>query len=274
MCLRQHAKNEFGVEAQHEVSKLDALPTEECIKFSQRLKLSEAQQRLIEVNLRRRNRFLQAQERDRQENVDDHTKASTTQGNSWVQQAEKKASKPIMMALTALGAAGRYPKPPDLPQGAIAFKCRCCCETLPACFATDSDHWREHLAEDISPYTCILPDCPTPFATYTTVSDWENHFKQEHQSRRICQLCADNHIAFPGLEALLAHHKTEHAEVTSPRVVQDMVFRSKGKTIGTSQCPLCGLTGLAYSTGFIRHVLDCIHDFSLYSLPWDRLCQD
>ncbi|PNP49959.1 hypothetical protein THARTR1_09290 [Trichoderma harzianum] len=142
MCLRQHTKNEFGVDAQHDVSKLDALSTEECMKISQGLKLSEAQQRLIEVNLRRRNRFLQAQERDRQESVGDPTKASTTQGNSGVQEAEKKASQPAMMALTALGAAGRYPKAPDLPQGTIAFTCPCCCETLPACFATDNDYWR------------------------------------------------------------------------------------------------------------------------------------
>lgn len=142
MCLRQHTKNEFGVEARYDVSKLDALSTEECIKISQELKLSKAQQRLIEVNLRRRSRFLQAQERNRQESVGDPTKASTTQGNPGVQEAEEKVSQPIMTALTALSAAGRYPKAPKLPQGAMAFECPCCCETLPACFATDNDHWR------------------------------------------------------------------------------------------------------------------------------------
>ncbi|KAK4064268.1 uncharacterized protein Triagg1_9064 [Trichoderma aggressivum f. europaeum] len=146
MCLRQHTRSEYGVElgqeAQNGVSKLDALSTKECIKISKELKLSAAQQRLIEVNLRRRNRFLQAQERDRQENVSDHPKAPTTQGNLRAPEAKEKASQPAMMALTALRPAGRYPKAPDLPQGAIAFKCPCCCKTLPAHVATDNDHWR------------------------------------------------------------------------------------------------------------------------------------
>lgn len=274
MCLRQRTKNEFGVEARYEVSKLDALSTEECIKISQELKLSKAQQRLIEVNLRRRSRFLQAQERDRQESVGDPTKASTTQGNSGVQEAEEKVSQPVMTALTALRAAGRYPKAPKLPEGTMAFKCPCCCENLPAVFANDNKLWRDHLFEDISPYTCILPDCPTPFATYSTVPEWENHFEEKHRSCHICRLCEYNHITFPGLEALVAHIRTEHAEVASPRLVQTMAFWSEVKTIGTSQCPLCDKTGLAHSPEFVQHVLGCIHDFSLYSLPWDRLCQD
>ncbi|KAL6695290.1 hypothetical protein J3F84DRAFT_394865 [Trichoderma pleuroticola] len=277
MCLRQHTKNGFGVDAQHDVSKLDALSTKECMKISQGLKLSEAQQRLIEVNLRRRNRFLQAQERDRQENVGDHTKASTTQGNSRVQQAEKKASQPVTMALTALRPAGRYPRAPDLPQGATTFKCPCCCETLPAEFAKDNRLWREHLFEDISPYTCIRPDCPTPFATYTTITQWENHSMKAHRACFACGLCKNHYTAFPGMGALTAHIRAQHAESAS-QIVSRISYTShsshEAKNIGTNQCPLCDSTGISHSPEFVRHVLDCIHDFSLYSLPWDRLCQD
>lgn len=146
VCLRQHTRSDFtvgiGREVQNDVLKFIALSTVECIKISEGLKLSNIQQRLIEVNLRRRNRFLQAQERDQQESVDDPTKASTTQGNSWFQEAEKKASQLTMMALTAVRPADRYPRAPKLPQGATAFKCPCCCETLPAEFANDDKLWR------------------------------------------------------------------------------------------------------------------------------------
>ncbi|PKK55072.1 hypothetical protein CI102_72 [Trichoderma harzianum] len=273
----RRATNEFGVAARYDVSKPDALSTEECIKISQELKLSKVQQRLIEVNLRRRNRFLQAQERDQQESVDDPTKASTTQDNSWFQEAEKRASQPAMMALTALRPADRYPRAPKLPQGATAFKCPCCCETLPAEFANDDKLWREHVFEDISPYTCILPDCPTPFDTYTTIPDWEAHFKTTHRRCYVCKECKNHSTAFPGLAALAAHIRAQHSESASPDSVETLLLESlesPGKTIGTNQCPLCDSTGLAHSQEFIQHVLGCIHDFSLYSLPWDRLCQD
>ncbi|KAK0755886.1 hypothetical protein N5P37_011562, partial [Trichoderma harzianum] len=265
MCLRQHTKNEFGVEARYDVSKPDALSTEECIKNPK------------SSSCLRRNRFLQAQERDQQESVDDPTKASTTQDNSWFQEAEKRASQPAMMALTALRPADRYPRAPKLPQGATAFKCPCCCETLPAEFANDDKLWREHVFEDISPYTCILPDCPTPFDTYTTIPDWEPHFKTTHRRCYVCKECKNHSTAFPGLAALAAHIRAQHSESASPDSVETLLLESlesPGKTIGTNQCPLCDSTGLAHSQEFIQHVLGCIHDFSLYSLPWDRLCQD
>ncbi|KAL6822101.1 hypothetical protein J3E69DRAFT_382669 [Trichoderma sp. SZMC 28015] len=249
ICLQQHTKNDMST------------------KVSE---LSEAQQRLIEVNLRRRNRFLQAQERYRQESVGDHTKASTTQGNLQAQEAEEKAPQPVMMVLTALSAAGQYPEAPKVPQGTMAFECPYCYETLPAIFANKKKLWRRHLAKDISAYTCILPDCPTPFATYSTVFDWENHFKKKHPSCYNCLMCDDSDsIAFPDVEALKAHIETEHGKAVSPGLFDAMISFSPAKTIGTSQCPLCGLTGVAHRETFIRHVLDCIHEFSLYSLPWD-----
>lgn len=66
ICLRQHTRNdlsiEVGKEAQSGGFKFERLSTEERIKVSEKFKPSDTQQRLIEVNLRRRNRFLRAQE--------------------------------------------------------------------------------------------------------------------------------------------------------------------------------------------------------------------
>jgi WD40 repeat protein len=127
---------------------------------------------------------------------------------------------------------------------------------------------RKHLAEDISPYTCILPDCPIPFATYTTVLDWEKHSKSEHRPCRICPLCENAHTAFSGMEDLATHIETEHAGVGSPDFVLTAISWSGVATIGVSHCPLCDSTGPEYAPEFIQHVLGCIHDFSLCSLPW------
>ncbi|KAL7905793.1 hypothetical protein GGI35DRAFT_123193 [Trichoderma velutinum] len=272
VCLRQHTRNGFGAEAQHDVARLETLSTDECIKISEGLKLSEAQQRLIEVNLRRRNRFLQAQRFAQHDIFCRPNKASTAHGNSGG--AENTPSKSAITANMALTAAARYPRAPDLPQGATNLKCPCCYETLTAKFANDNSMWREHLVGDISPYTCILPDCPAPLATYTTVAEWEKHFEDNHRPWHTCWLCDDSNSAFPGLEALAAHIQTKHAEEASPGFARTVTCWSDVKTIGTSQCPLCDLTGIALSPEFIRHVLNCIHDFSLYSLPWDRLHQN
>ncbi|EHK20998.1 uncharacterized protein TRIVIDRAFT_223464 [Trichoderma virens Gv29-8] len=66
ICLRRNTSNKFGIEVGKEdrkdVFKFERLSTQEIIKISEEVQLSKAQQRLIEVNLRRRNRFLQAQE--------------------------------------------------------------------------------------------------------------------------------------------------------------------------------------------------------------------
>ncbi|KAJ4860088.1 hypothetical protein T069G_05076 [Trichoderma breve] len=104
--------------------------------------LSQIMEAIIRPGIRSRLPQGDCTERDQQDNVDDPIKASTTQGNSWFQEAEKKASQPAIVALTALRPADRYPRAPKLPQGATAFKRPCCCETLPAEFANDDKLWR------------------------------------------------------------------------------------------------------------------------------------
>ncbi|KAM0260060.1 hypothetical protein ACHAQJ_002984 [Trichoderma viride] len=324
MCLRQRSRNEdhkdAGKKAEGDDFKFKKLSTQECINTLKAFKLSDPQHRLIEVNLRRRNRFLRAQEHseklkarqneesakgdDIKEGIDDEielfsnmealslgsskrvtmrdlgkrrilppptipeTKASTAEGSFQVRKAKKMASQPAMTAITALTAAVQYPKAPDACQKSTMFKCPCCCQTLPAEFGTDKNLWKKHLAEDISPYTCILPDCPTPFATYTTVFDWEKHFKREHRPCRVCPLCENADAVFSSMEDLATHIETEHAETASPDFILTAISWSGVATIGVSQCPLCDSTGPEHAPEFVRHVLGCIHDFSLLSLPW------
>ncbi|KAJ4264712.1 hypothetical protein NW764_015797 [Fusarium oxysporum] len=62
LCLRQGTKKEPGNEAEKDDFKFEKLSSQEFINTSKEFELSEPQQRLIEVNLRRRNCFLRAQE--------------------------------------------------------------------------------------------------------------------------------------------------------------------------------------------------------------------
>lgn len=62
LCLRQNSRKEAGNDAVRNDFKFRKLSTQECITTSKEFELSEPQQRLIEVNLHRRNRFLRAQE--------------------------------------------------------------------------------------------------------------------------------------------------------------------------------------------------------------------
>ncbi|KAJ9483423.1 hypothetical protein VN97_g9983 [Penicillium thymicola] len=127
---------------------------------------------------------------------------------------------------------------------------------------------RKHLSEDISPYTCLLEDCPIPFATYATERHWENHVKNKHPPRRLCPFCQDMSTIFLSMEAFLEHVQVEHAETVSESLMMAVMSHSGVVTIGVTHCPLCDSTGPESDPEFIRHVLNCIHDFSLRSLPW------
>jgi hypothetical protein len=127
---------------------------------------------------------------------------------------------------------------------------------------------RRHLTEDISPYTCLLEDCPIPFAIYATQQDWENHVENKHPPRRLCPFCLDMSAIFTITEAFREHLKVEHGNMVSESLIMAVASHSRVVTIGVTDCPLCDTTGSESDPGFITHLLNCKHDFSLRSLPW------
>ncbi|KAJ5721580.1 uncharacterized protein N7483_009514 [Penicillium malachiteum] len=127
---------------------------------------------------------------------------------------------------------------------------------------------RKHIFEDINPYTCLLEDCSTPFATYATERDWEKHVKDKHPPRRLCPFCQDSSTIFLSMEALLEDVQVEHAEAASESLMMAVMSHLSVVTIGVPNCPLCDSTGPESDPEFIKHVLQCMHDFSLRSLPW------
>ncbi|KAI0377864.1 hypothetical protein F5Y04DRAFT_263425 [Hypomontagnella monticulosa] len=274
--------------------------------------LSPPQKRLIEANLRRRNRFIQAQRHSellRTGNIflDDAvsqlaigpstaqleskrtpvdkgkapqrsvprdaptisgTSASVPESAFRIHPREKMAVRPAMTAITILTSAIQYPNPPKPRPDHQLFKCPCCCQSLPMDVAIETTLWKKHLSEDLHPYTCIVEDCPKPSTMYVTKHDWEEHVKSEHSPRRVCPLCEDTPIIYLSVGDFMDHIRQEHPETASDGFLATLLSSSSVITIGTDHCPLCDSTGPESSPEFISHVLECIHNFSLTSLPW------
>ncbi|KAH8704487.1 hypothetical protein GQ44DRAFT_630230 [Phaeosphaeriaceae sp. PMI808] len=76
LCWSHHTGEDLGKETKKDAFKFEHLSTQELIDTSNKFELSEPQQRLIEVNLRRRNRILRAQEHSKVLKADYSTKIS------------------------------------------------------------------------------------------------------------------------------------------------------------------------------------------------------
>lgn len=66
----------------------------------------------------------------------------------------------------------------------------------------------------------------------------------------------------------MQHIQNDHAEAASEDMIAFLLSSCMTITIGVTRCPLCDSSGPESDPEFIQHVLRCIHDFSLTSLPW------
>ncbi|KAM5442400.1 hypothetical protein MferCBS31731_002278 [Microsporum ferrugineum] len=177
--------------------------------------------------------------------------------------------------ITAITASTQYPrllKPCDNERKKHKIlKCPCCCQPQPETMAENTDAWKQHLVDDISPYTCIADDCPTPHILYSTRRDWENHVKTEHRPNRwICPICNHAGAIFSGLEAFTVHMQNQHADVLPMDGVETLLHWSAMTSYGLTCCPLCDSSGSLDAPELIDHILQHTHDFALRALPWPK----
>ncbi|KAJ9151784.1 putative transcription factor Zn, C2H2 protein [Pleurostoma richardsiae] len=165
-----------------------------------------------------------------------------------------------------------YPRPPPTKAETDFFKCPCCCQTLPI-MISQGNRWRKHLTTDLTPYTCVLNNCPTPGKLYATKNAWKEHMLEDHPMLQywLCFACADSK-QFSSEEALVAHTRESHRNTISDdqlAVLLPACVRTVPADI--SSCPICpGLDG-AENIGrdsLIDHIANCVHAFSLRALPW------
>ncbi|KAI1149604.1 hypothetical protein F4825DRAFT_453287 [Nemania diffusa] len=279
------------------------------VDYFANLKLAPIQERLIEANLRRRHRFLEAQRHShglkdtstkayqliipRQttaESTPSHTKqgvnstparqtlppnprhnspmttVTSTSGmdSKWGGLRDSRRPGSTVTRITNITAAARYPKAHASWEQKL-IKCPCCCQAIPAS-EMEGTQWRKHLANDISPYTCILENCPTPYKLFATHYEWKEHFMDDHPSQWSCPCCADAHM-FKSLSGVINHIRSKHPDAISDRL-DDLLSDAEIKVMGITKCPLCDSEGPQDSPDLVEHVLQHVHDFSLRSLPW------
>lgn len=135
--------------------------------------------------------------------------------------------------------------------------------------------YRKHVADDLSPYACILPGCVKPEVLFSTKEIWRQHLLEEHRSSEywICFACGDG-TQFPSEDAFTAHTRTKHVASVSPDqmlLVAQMCRRSVPTEIRS--CPLCnwpdtGEEGEVDKDILLDHIAKDLHSFSLRALPW------
>ncbi|RDK37648.1 hypothetical protein M752DRAFT_308545 [Aspergillus phoenicis ATCC 13157] len=262
--------------------------------------LTVIQQRLIEANLKRRNRFLYAQRHAIKLSGWDPTVSTSIQtpqkvplppgANPFARSTEepelpkvystttasdvqdpiqlptRSSAQPTTTVISAISSRVTYPKPPPLKSDQNIFQCPCCCQTLPASVGKGSQ-WK-----DILPYTCILEDCPRPERLYHTKDLWLSHMLTDHggTSHWVCLACngsSEPRVFFED-SALTEHLEQKHSRGIKPQQIPMLAsawHRKQPPSI--ESCPLCALTDPDINV-ILNHVAEHLHAFSLRSLPW------
>ncbi|KIY03000.1 uncharacterized protein Z520_01466 [Fonsecaea multimorphosa CBS 102226] len=273
-------------------------PSDTLKAFDDRDQLTSVQLRLINANLKRRNRFLYAQRHSRklaepyrvEQTPNSFPPARKDLSVTTAQKppADDSAATKLEAATEALNANHlgqfsqissttsriRYPHPPNISSDVKFFKCPCCCQTLDRVFST-GNRWRMHLAEDICPYTCIYDECPMPEATFATRQAWMDHLTgAEHLDNRCwrCLICTDG-VRYGDSSHLSEHIQQSHSDSIAINQIP-MVLEASTQILPATaplSCPLCRpIHGAGTKTprSNLKHIAEHIHDFALLSLPW------
>ncbi|KAM3076313.1 WD repeat-containing protein 88 [Clarireedia jacksonii] len=167
----------------------------------------------------------------------------------------------------------KYPRPPKIEKGARIFMCPCCCQTLPVTLS-EGTRWKKHVADDLSPYTCILPDCVNAEVLFSTKETWRQHLLKGHRSFEywVCFVCGEDK-RFQNEDKFTEHTKTTHAasvNLDQIPLLRDICKRSTPMELRS--CPLCnwpdGEKGTVDQDVLLDHIARGIHSFSLRALPW------
>ncbi|KAL7936122.1 hypothetical protein V8C35DRAFT_250369 [Trichoderma chlorosporum] len=168
-----------------------------------------------------------------------------------------------------------WPHPPRIDKDRASFICPCCYQTL-AKKQSNQLLWRSHLSGDLSPFTCIFPDCNVGTSMFISRDAWKTHMRLKHRSSKYweCFACtnADTSMTFLSHKDFMDHMSSQHEDTISPTNISRLSnICEKTIPIIVKACPLCILQpqedGLD-PEALLDHIADHIHDFSLLSLPW------
>ncbi|KAH0526123.1 hypothetical protein TsFJ059_009491 [Trichoderma semiorbis] len=204
--------------------------------------------------------------------VTGYTIASTAEGTLQFDLAKNQQRAPTIAPsqISFIAANTEFPRPPPSFQSQFMFKCPCCCQSLPSEDFKSPSRWRQHLIEDLCPYTCIAQSCPTPDKLFTTRKAWEFHFENDHSPQWQCLLCDEDDEPFSSEEDITTHTLTQHKEELSKYELSFLLSSAEVRYMGLETCPLCSSHGPRDSTELVDHVVHHAYEFALRALPWPQ----
>ncbi|KAK7424539.1 hypothetical protein QQX98_000504 [Neonectria punicea] len=198
------------------------------------------------------------------------TAASTAEGT--LQYGEKLRYVPgaARTQITALAADTEFPRPPPNPEGRRIGRCPCCCQSIPAEEMMNPGKWRQHVVEDLLPYTCIIEDCPAPNLLFATRKEWDAHVKTSHRVQWHCPLCEESDLMYQDEKEIVHHFESQHQDDVRDLTLSTLLPWSETQHMGITSCPLCSSFGREDSPEIVDHALRHIYEFSLRALPWTK----
>ncbi|UKZ79250.1 hypothetical protein TrVFT333_007000 [Trichoderma virens FT-333] len=200
-----------------------------------------------------------------------YTTASTAEGTLHLGPAKKQQDERTIARsqISIIADNTEFPLAP-LSKHQLVFKCPCCCQSLPGGDFKSPNKWRQHLIEDLCPYTCIAQSCPTPDMLFTTRKAWEFHIENDHPPQWQCVLCDEENEAFSLEEDITAHTLTQHKEELSKYELSFLISSAEVRYLGIKSCPLCSSYGPRDSPELVDHVVRHAYEFALRALPWPQ----
>lgn len=137
-----------------------------------------------------------------------------------------------------------------------------------------------HVLEDLSPYTCVYPDCGQPDTMYVTTDEWREHIRSFHStSRWICDACwldSDNpeDYEFSQEEGWRHHSLSKHSEEITAKNIDIIAKDSQRRVAVSVACPLCDGSTTLLHPDRDKHITEHLLSFASKTFPWDTNAYD
>lgn len=143
------------------------------------------------------------------------------------------------------------PSPPKDSANGAPFEC-------PYCFViitiANRRAWARHIFNDLMPYLCIFPSCPTPHRLYESRREWFSHLQSQHSISETpnvdCPLCLCSLPSGKQLERHMGRHLEELSLFALPRseenddegaISSDEDSDKSHDPVDEGRCPQCDL---------------------------------
>ncbi|KAL6823377.1 hypothetical protein V8C40DRAFT_266904 [Trichoderma camerunense] len=202
--------------------------------------------------------------------ISGYSLASTAEGTLKFDSATNRYAPGIAKTqITFIASNADFPKAPFISSDQKISKCPCCCQSIPGEIFRHPKEWKQHIIEDLCPYTCIAENCPTPHLLFCTRDEWETHVTKSHLPQWQCPFCEEQED-FPTMESMGGHLQDKHQEEFLENSFSTLLSWSAVQKMGIKSCPLCLSCGVEDSPELVNHILQHTYEFALRSLPWPQ----